>query len=147
MFAMTRMQLIAALGEKDSGHRAILKATAMKQGMFSDQDLDDLLKGSSERRLYAPANLRNVLQDIGISEAMAPMNLFEIVAADEPLLMAGDSWSDLEFEVALDSGAVVHVCAPEECPGNLLAEYWEASKGRCSSWAMVGPLPTLGRSL
>ena len=25
--------------------------------------------------------------------------------------MAGDSWQDLEFEVALDSGAVVHVCS------------------------------------
>jgi hypothetical protein len=53
---------------------------------------------------------------------MAPLNLFEIVAADEPLLMAGDSWSDLEFELALDSGAVVRVCAPEDCPGCLLAE-------------------------
>ena len=45
---------------------------------------------------------------------MAPLNIFVIVSADEPLLMAGDSWSDLEFEVALDSGAVAHVCALED---------------------------------
>ena len=38
------------------------------------------------------------------------------------LLLAGDSWSDLEFEVALDSGAVVHVCSLEDCPGYSLEE-------------------------
>ena len=42
---------------------------------------------------------------------MAPLNIFVIVSADEPLLMAGDSWSDLEFEVALDSGAFVQIWA------------------------------------
>ena len=67
---MKIIQLIAALGEKDSGHRAILKAMAMKQGMFSDQDVDDLLDGSSDRRIHVPAYLRNVLQDIGLGEAL-----------------------------------------------------------------------------
>ena len=42
---------------------------------------------------------------------MAPLNLFEI-KEDDPILLADDAWTDLEFEVALDSGAVVHVCAP-----------------------------------
>ena len=51
---MQIIKLIAALGEKDNCRRAILKAMAMKQGMFSDQDVDDLLKGSSERRLHVP---------------------------------------------------------------------------------------------
>ena len=56
------IRLIAALGEKDSGRRAILKAMALKQGMFSDEDVDDLLNGSSERRLHVPAYLRDVLR-------------------------------------------------------------------------------------
>ena len=60
--------------------------------------------------------------DIGLGEVMAPLNLSEIVSADEPLLMAGDTRSDLESEVALDSGAVVHVCAPEDRPGYILDE-------------------------
>ena len=64
---------------------------AVKQGMFSDQDVHDLLDASSERRIHVPAYLRIVLQDIGLGEVMAPLNLFEIVAADEPLLMPGDS--------------------------------------------------------
>ena len=92
------IRLIAALGEKDSGRRAILKAMALKQSMFSDQDVDDLLNGSSERRLHIPAYPRDFLRDIGLGETLAPLSLFEIVAADEPLLMAGDSWSDLEFD-------------------------------------------------
>ena len=53
---------------------------------------------------------------------MAPLNLFEIVGGSEPLLMAGDSWSDFEFELALDSGAVVYVCSFEDCPGYSLEE-------------------------
>ena len=38
---------IAALGNKDSGRRAILSAMAAKQGVSSDQDIDDLLSGTA----------------------------------------------------------------------------------------------------
>ena len=31
--------------------------------------------------------------------------------------MAGDSWQDIDFEVALSSIAAVHVCSLEVCPG------------------------------
>ena len=80
------------------------------------------MNGTSERRLQVPAYLRNVLSDIGLSDAIAPLNIFEVVGGAEPLLLAGDTWNDLEFEVALDSGAVVHVCSPEDCPGYLLED-------------------------
>ena len=118
---------------------------ALKQGMFSDEDVDDLLNGSSERRLQVPAYLRDVLRAIGLGETLAPLNLFEIVAADEPLLMAGDSWSDLEFEVALDSGAVVHVCAPEDCPGYLLAESPGSKQGQRFLMGDGGTIANLGQ--
>lgn len=139
------IKLIAALGNKDSGRRAILKAMALKQGMFSDEDVDALINGSSERRLQVPAYLREVLRDIGLGETLAPLNLFEILAADEPLLMAGDSWSDLEFEVALDSGAVVHVCAPEDCPGYLLAESPGSKQGQRFLMGDGGTIANLGQ--
>ena len=48
------------------------------------------------------------------------MNLFEI-QEKEPLCKI-DDWDDLEFEVALDSGAFVHVCGPGDCPGYSLEE-------------------------
>ena len=53
---------------------------ALKQGVFSDQDVDDLLNVSSERRLHVPAYLRDVLRDIGLGETLAPLDLFEIVS-------------------------------------------------------------------
>ena len=139
------IQLIAALGEKDSGRRVVLKDMAMNQGMFSDQDVDDLLEGSSGSRLHVPAYLRNALQDIGLGEAMAPLNLFEIIATDEPLLMAGDSWSGLEFEVALDPGAAVHVCALEDCPGYLLAETPGSKQGQRFPMGDGGTIANLGQ--
>ena len=71
----------------------------------------------AERRLQVPAYLRNVLSDIGLGNAIAPLNIFEVVGDAESLLVAGDSSSDLEFKVALGSGAVVHVCSLEDCPG------------------------------
>ena len=113
------IRLIAALGNKDSGRRAILSAMAAKQGVSSEQDIDDLMNGTSARRLQVPAYLRNVLSDIGLSDAIAPLNLFEVVGGAEPLLLAGDTWKDFQFEVALGSGVVVHVCSPEDCPGYL----------------------------
>ena len=36
--------------------------------------------------------------------------------------MAGDSWQDLEFDVALDSGAVVQVCSLQDSSGYELHE-------------------------
>ena len=92
-----------------------------------------------------PAYLRNVLGDIGLGDAIAPLNLFEVVGGAEPLLLAGDTWSDLEFEVALDSGAVVHVCSPEDCPGYVL----EDSPGSRSSQRFLigdgGTIANLGQ--
>ena len=57
-----------------------------------------------------------------MGDAIALLNLFVVVGGAEPLLLAGDSWSDLEIEVALDSSAVVHVCSLEDCPGYSLEE-------------------------
>ena len=45
----------------------------VKQGISSDQDIDDLLDGSSKRQIQLPAYLRNLLRDIGLGEVMAPV--------------------------------------------------------------------------
>ena len=109
------LHLIAVLGDKDTGRNAILKAPAGKQGFLSKYDLGRLLDGSSERELRVPAYMRGTLSDIGLATAPAPLDIMEVVAGEKPFLMAGDSWRDLDFEVALDSGAVVHVCSLEDC--------------------------------
>ena len=48
--------------------------------------VDDLLDGSSDRRIHVPAYLRNVVKDIGLGKVMV-----QLTPSDEPLLMAGDS--------------------------------------------------------
>ena len=40
----------------------------------------------------------------------------------QAILIANEAWNDLEFEVALDSGAVIHVCSLSDCPGYELEE-------------------------
>ena len=41
-----------------------------------------------------------------------------------------ETWEDLEFEVALDSGSFVHVCALADCPGYLLQESPGSRRGQ-----------------
>ena len=41
-----------------------------------------------------------------------------------------DDWNDLEFEVAFDSGAVVHVLGPGHCPGYSLEESPGSRRGQ-----------------
>ena len=97
-----------------------MKALVGKQGFSFEYDVERLLDGSPDRKLQVPAYTRGTLADVGLATALAPLNIFEIVAGEKPLLMAGDSWQDLEF--ALDSGAVVHVCSLEDCLGYALHE-------------------------
>ena len=49
---------------------------------------------------------------IGLSHVMAPINLMMTWEKGGHVLMTDDAWQDIEFEVAPDSGSVVHVCAP-----------------------------------
>ena len=104
-------RLIAALGEGDSGRRAILRAVAGMQGIVSDKALESLYEGTTEEKLIVPPHIRAAC----LHQFLAPVNLFEI-QKKEPLYSV-DDWNDLEFEVALDSGAVVHACGPGDFPG------------------------------
>ena len=101
----------------------------MKQGITSEDEIDRLMDGKADAKLQVPAYLREAMCEVGLSQALVPVNLFEIREKD-PLLLAGDAWSDLEFGVALDSGAVVHVCGPGDCPGYVLEESAGSKRGQ-----------------
>ena len=66
------IRLIPALGSRDSGRRAILTAMAAKHCVSSDQQIDDLMSDTAQRRLQVPAYLRDVLCDIGLGDALSP---------------------------------------------------------------------------
>ena len=74
--------LIVALDEKASGRRAILRAVAGKQSMFSELELDRLAGVSADEKLRVPAHPRGALCEIWLQEALAPINLFEIKEED-----------------------------------------------------------------
>ena len=62
---------------------------------------------------------------------MAPVNLTLVKEQGlDQVLMANDAWEDTEFEMALDLGSVVHVCAPGDCPGYLLQESPGSKQGQ-----------------
>ena len=82
-----------------------------------------MLHNRSEQKIDVPADLRGALSEIGLGHTMAPTNLMLVKEQGlDQVLMASDAWEDIEFEVALDSGSVVHVCAPGDCPGYMLQE-------------------------
>ena len=50
--------------------------------------------------------------------AGSSLNSFECEDDEPQILVNGEgAWEDVEFEVALDSGSVVNVCHPDDCPG------------------------------
>ena len=110
-------KLIQALGASGSaGRRAILVAVAQKQGITAEEDIDALMNGESEVKLQVPASLRSTLSEVGLGRLLAPINVLTI-AEDPQQILLNETWKDIEFEVALDSGSVVHVCAPVDVPG------------------------------
>ena len=60
--------------------------------------------------------------------------------------MANEEWNDFEFEVALDSGAVIHVCSPSDCPGYTLEESPGSKRGQFFFLATAGRSRTSARS-
>ena len=59
--------------------------------------------------------------------------------------MTNDAWEDIGFEVALDSGSVVHVCAPDDCPGYMLQESPGSKRGQEFQVGDGGLIKNLGQ--
>ena len=82
----------------------------------------------------------------GLSDVMAPINLITVNEAAE-VLTASDAWQDLEFEVALDSGSVVHVCSIDDCRGYKVGESPGSRRGQEFLMGDGGTIPNLGQSM
>ena len=62
------------------------------------------------------------------------------------VLINEDAWRDIEFEVALDSGSVVHVCSIEDCPGYRVGDSPGSRRGQEFLMGDGGTIPNLGQS-
>ena len=70
------------------------------------------------------------------------LNLFEL--EDVELLVNEQEWEDVEFEVALDSGSIVNVCHPDDCPGYAITESVGSKSGQHFVVGDGGRLPNMG---
>ena len=138
--------LINALGEIGAGRRAMLRAVATRQGIDDEDDVEDLLHGRSERKLQVPPGLREDLHGVGLGHALMPVNLFLTPEKDSVLGASNEKWEDLEIEVSLDSGSVVHVCALADCPGYLLQESAGSRRGQEFLLGDGGTIPNRGQT-
>jgi hypothetical protein len=86
------------------------------------------------------------LQNIGLGAALAPLHILTAVEPQSLLVNDVEAWKDLEFEVALDSGAVVHVCSVEDCPGYRVEESPGSRRGQEFLMGDGGTIPNMGQS-
>jgi hypothetical protein len=89
--------------------------------------------------------MRSALEEIGLGDVLPPINMITVADPAE-ILVATEQWKDLEFEVALDSGSVVHVCAPGDIPGYLVQASVGSRRGQEFLMGDGGTIPNLGES-
>ena len=113
---------------------------------MDEDDLEELYSGRSAKKLEVPSELRSTLRHIGLGDCLAPLNILTSIEKGHILPMQDSVWKDLEFEVALDSGSVVHVCSPEDCPGYRCEESPGSRRGQEFLVGDGGTIPNLGQS-
>ena len=118
------VELLYAVSEdRESARMAILKAVASKVGITDVGELENLRNGYSNTRIEAPAHVREVLRSMDLGHVLKPVNLFEMGSVINEILINGAAdWTDIEIEVALDSGSVVHVISDTDTPCYTLDE-------------------------
>ena len=91
--------------QMNSARIAVLRSvTNMVMGNQSEEELTKILAGESEVKVKAPANVRMLMDQMGMGHAVEqPFHI--LTTSDESAVLVADEepWEDLEFEVALDS--------------------------------------------
>ena len=122
-----------------------MKAVVAKLGIVDEDQLELLYSGSPDVKLKVPNALRRMMEDVGLGSAFAPVNILT-VADPQEILVNTAVREDIEFEVAFDSGSVVHVCAPSDIPGYMLGESACSRRGQEFLMGDGGTIPNLGES-
>ena len=65
---------------------------------------------------------------------------------DGEILIAGE-WLDVEFDVALDTGCIVHIASAPDTPGYAMAESVGSKRGQNFTVGDGGQLPNLGEKV
>ena len=150
----SRVEESFSLDEPDAKHDApvVVRETSACEAVISD---DPNNNNGSKQSLSAQAKLaivRILARECGatsedeIMGMLNGINLVEMSDGDGEILVAGDDqWQDVEFEVALDSGSVVHVCSSEDAPGYQLDESLGSKRGQNFLMGDGGKVPNQGQ--
>ena len=122
MQARQLADIFRELADPNAANEAVLRVAAQCSGITNPDEIKRVVARSSSAKLVVPKQLRELMLEMGIGHQLKPVNLFTIQDDPTAVLLADSAWQDVEFEVALDSGAVVHVCSEFDTPGYLLQE-------------------------
>ena len=120
-------ELIYALSkDKQSGELSVIRAVAAANGIKSEDTIQQIAKGESDLKLGAPHQVRELLHAMDLAHFLAPVNLLFGKSQGSIFVADQQAWDDIEFEVALDSGSVVHVAAEGDTPCYILDDSTKA---------------------
>ena len=77
------------------------------------------------------------------------LHIFEVhdpIVEGESAVLSNETWEDVEFEVALDSGSQDHVCDTVDCPGYKTEASPGSNRGQCFVVGDGNRLPNMGQS-
>ena len=69
------------------------------------------------------------------------LHIFEVidpVCGEDSQVLNSETWQDIEFEVALDSGSQDHVCDELDCPGYTTVAGPGSTRGQCFEMEVDG---------
>ena len=104
----------AVADDRTMGEMAVLGAVAGKCGINDEGELEKLVDGEATEKLNAPPRIRHLMNAMNLGHVLSPINLFEFGSCE--VMMNETKWEDVEIEVALDSGSVVHVASESDTP-------------------------------
>ena len=127
---------------------------AMEGRMITKKDLVELhelneqastlLQAAMQEQQAADLEFKRALKTAGVG-CCSSINLLESEYVDGcgEVLHTGE-WLDIEFEVALDSGSIVHVCRDSDTPGYSIFPSAGSQRGQCFLVGNGGKMPNLG---
>ena len=123
------------LADPSAAVKAVLRAAAVINGITDEAEIERVVDGSSKAKLSAPKHLRALMFEMGIAQSLKQVNLFEL---EDPssVLLADESWKDVEFEVCSDLDTPGHVL--EASPGSRVGQNFVMGDG--------GKTPNLGQN-
>ena len=108
-------------------------------------------KSKEEREFFTnmlrQVDVNNLMRQNPEQQSEQELNSFDFDGDDEIPMNGQDwqgNWVDVEFEVALDSGAIVHVCHEDDAPGYMLQESTGSRRKQHFTVGDGGRLPNQG---